>query len=67
MARKSSDTHTKEGHPKIVHRKASGRFKPPPPKQSGRTPRAGSKPLAAAELDQDPGGGYNTNHDQIQE
>jgi len=58
MARRTtaSDTHTKDGRPKIRHRKGDGRFKAPPPKQSG--PSIGEKPLTPADVEHDDGGGY---------
>jgi len=57
MARRtSSTTHTKDGRPKIRHRKGDGTFKAPPPKQSG--PSVGEKPLAPPDVEHDAGGGY---------
>lgn len=53
---KRKPTHTKKGEPKITHRSGSGRFKAEP---KGSGPEVGKKPIAPAELDQDPGGGYN--------
>lgn len=61
MANKNQATttsHTKDGQPKIRHRKANGTFKAPPPRQSG--PSISKKPTKPAELDQDAGSGFRS-------